>query len=132
MLLVRLVARQQPHVAAIHERIAQIPLVEIHGAVDRRNPHAIAVIAHALDDAAHHAPRMQHARRQVAESERSRVGSQPRLPSPAPALPPTSGGAKQNTSVLQIGFAPSPVPMMSRITPPTPVFAPPYGSSADG
>ena len=35
-------------------------------------------------------------------------------------------------TVLATGFAPSPVPMMSRITPPMPVFAPPYGSSADG
>ena len=53
------------------------------------------------------------------------------LVSPSPRLPVSlfeSGGAKQNTSVLQIGFAPIPVPMMSRITPPTPVFAPPYGS----
>ena len=32
-----------------------------------------------------------------------------------------SGGAKQKTSVLQIGLAPSPVPIGSRITPPIPV-----------
>ncbi len=43
-----------------------------------------------------------------------------------------SGGAKQKTSVLQTGRAPSPVPSGSRITPPKPVFAPPYGSRADG
>src|SRR5207253_11223883 len=43
-----------------------------------------------------------------------------------------SGGAKQNTSVLQIGLAPRPVPSGSRITPPSPVLAPPYGSIADG
>ena len=43
-----------------------------------------------------------------------------------------SGGAKQNTSVLQTGLAPSPVPSGSRITPPMPVLAPPYGSNADG
>src|SRR5947209_20418722 len=43
-----------------------------------------------------------------------------------------SGGAKQKTSVLQIGRAPSPVPSGSRMTPPSPVLAPPYGSIADG
>src|SRR5262249_61166421 len=43
-----------------------------------------------------------------------------------------SGGAKQKTSVLQIGFAPRPVPRGSRMTPPRPVFAPPYGSMAEG
>src|SRR2546423_14931452 len=43
-----------------------------------------------------------------------------------------SGGAKQNTSVLQIGLAPRPVPSGSRMTPPMPVLAPPYGSMAEG
>jgi len=43
-----------------------------------------------------------------------------------------SGGAKQNTSVLAIGRAPRPVPSTSRMTPPTPVPAPPNGSIADG
>ena len=33
------------------------------------------------------------------------------------------GGAKQKTSVLQIGFAPKPVPRTSRITPPIPAPA---------
>ena len=36
-----------------------------------------------------------------------------------------SGGAKQKTSVLQIGLAPRPVPSGSRMTPPRPVLAPP-------
>ncbi len=43
-----------------------------------------------------------------------------------------SGDAKQNTSVFAIGFAPSPQPIMSRMQPPTPVAAPPYGSMAEG
>ena len=43
-----------------------------------------------------------------------------------------SGGPKQKTSVFRIGFAPRPVPSGSRITPPMPVPAPPYGSMADG
>jgi hypothetical protein len=38
----------------------------------------------------------------------------------------------QKTSVEQTGFAPRPQPRMSRITPPRPVFAPPYGSIALG
>ncbi len=44
----------------------------------------------------------------------------------------SSGDATQKTSVLQIGLAPSPVPSASRITPPSPVLAPPYGSIAEG
>ena len=43
-----------------------------------------------------------------------------------------SGSAKQNISVLATGMAPSPVPIGSRITPPMPVAAPPYGSKAEG
>src|SRR5688572_25678961 len=43
-----------------------------------------------------------------------------------------SGFATQNTSVFATGRAPSPVPSTSRITPPTPVAAPPYGSMALG
>src|SRR3954468_12020722 len=42
------------------------------------------------------------------------------------------GGATQKTSVLATGLAPSPVPSTSRITPPTPVALPPYGSMAVG
>ena len=43
-----------------------------------------------------------------------------------------AGGAKQNTSVLHTGRAPRPVPSTSRMTPPRPVLAPPYGSMAEG
>src|SRR5918993_4118589 len=41
-----------------------------------------------------------------------------------------SCGQKQKTSVFAIGFAET--PRISRITPPTPVLAPPNGSTADG
>ena len=46
--------------------------------------------------------------------------------------PSQSGGPKQNTSVLAIGLAPSPVPKISLLTPTIPVIAPPYGSNALG
>src|SRR5262249_37149316 len=52
-----------------------------------------------------------------------------------PGGSPSSHGpglAMQNTSVLAMGRAPSPVPMTSRMHPPIPVAAPPYGSIADG
>ena len=42
------------------------------------------------------------------------------------------GYATQNTSVAAIGLAARPVPMMSRMQPPRPVAAPPYGSIAEG
>ena len=41
-----------------------------------------------------------------------------------------SAGPKQRMSVTAIGRCP--IPMTSRMTPPTPVFAPPNGSTADG
>ena len=103
----------QSHVAAIDQRVAQIPFVEIHGPVNRGNAHAVAVVAYTGYHALHHTSRMQHA-----AGQRSRGA--------------VSGGAKQKTSVLQIGLAPMPVPMGSRITPPMPVLAPPYGSRAEG
>ena len=105
-MLERLVARDQADVAAVDQRIAEVAAVEVDGAVDRGDAHAVAVVAHAGDDALHHAPRMQHAGRQLRR-------------------PGVSGGAKQKTSVLQIGLAPMPVPIGSRITPPMPVLAPP-------
>ena len=43
-----------------------------------------------------------------------------------------SSGATQKTSVAAMGLAPRPVPMMSRMQPPMPVAAPPYGSIALG
>ena len=51
-LLERLVARNQPDVAAEDQRIAEVAVVEVHRAVDRGNAHAVAVVAHARDDAA--------------------------------------------------------------------------------
>ncbi len=62
--------------------------------------------------------------------------SEGKSPLPAPSwlrasVPPwlptvhPSGIATQNTSVLAIGFAARPVPMMSRMHPPMPVAAPP-------
>ena len=64
-LLSRLVDRDQADGAAIDERIAEIARIEANRAVDGRNAHAVAVIAHAGDDALHDLPRMQHARRQT-------------------------------------------------------------------
>ncbi len=60
----RFVAGEQADVAAIDQRVAQVALVEIDGAVHGGDAHAVAVIAHALDDAPHHAPRMEDSRRQ--------------------------------------------------------------------
>ena len=105
-LLERLVARNQPDVAAVDQRIAEIARIEVDRAVDRGNAHPVAVVAHAGDDAL--ASRAADAARPAAAQSAG-----------------VSGGAKQNTSVLQIGLAPRPVPSGSRITPPTPVFAPP-------
>ena len=104
--LAALVDRNQPDVAAVDQRIAQVARIEIDGPVDRGDAHAVAVVAHAGDDALHHA-----------------LGDAARRAASDPAG--VSGGAKQNTSVLQIGLAPRPVPSGSRMTPPRPVFAPP-------
>ena len=51
---------------------------------------------------------------------------------PSGIVPSKSGGPKQKTSVLAIGLAPRPVPIMSRFTPTIPVIAPPNGSKALG
>ena len=87
------------------QRIGQVAGIHREGPVHRRDPHAVAVVAHAGDDPLQHAFR-------VKDAGGSRSGSR-------------SGEATQKTSVLQIGFAPSPVPSASRITPPSPVFEPP-------
>ena len=50
-LLVAAVHRDQADGAAEDQRIAQVALVEADGAVDRRDAHAVAVVAHAGDDA---------------------------------------------------------------------------------
>jgi hypothetical protein len=44
------VARDQPNAPAEHERVAEVLVVEIHGPVDGRDAHAVAVVAHAGDD----------------------------------------------------------------------------------
>ena len=95
-----------PTLPQIHQRIAEIARVEVDRAVDGGNAHPVAVIAHAGDHAL---------------ASRAADAARPRAISSAGV----SGGAKQNTSVLQIGLAPRPVPSGSRITPPMPVLAPP-------
>src|SRR5436309_3307670 len=71
-LLVRLIARQETDIAAVHERIAQIALVKVHGTIDCRNSHPIAIVADALDYATHHSTRMNHPGRQRASLLRIR------------------------------------------------------------
>ena len=63
--LLDFVDRQQPHVAAIDQRVAQVARIEEHGAIHGGDAHAIAVIAHSGDDALHHALGMQGAGRDV-------------------------------------------------------------------
>ncbi len=53
--------RDQSHGAAKHQRVAEIPLVKADGAINRGNAHAVAIIAHASDDAFHHLHGMQNA-----------------------------------------------------------------------
>ena len=62
--LTRFVHGDQADGAAEDERIAEVARVETDRAVDGRNADAVAVIAHAGDDALHHLFGMQHARRQ--------------------------------------------------------------------
>ena len=87
------------------------PASKQDGAVDGGDAHLVAVVLDAGHHAAVDAPRVQHAVGQLA-----RIGR--------------SSGPKQSTSVLAMGRAET--PMMSRTTPPTPVLAPPKGSSAEG
>ena len=75
-------------VAAEDQRIAEIARIEIDRAVDRRNAHAVAVIA----DAGDHALRHRRGCSTPGGSDSSGV----------------SGGAKQNTSVLQTGLRAEP------------------------
>ena len=89
--------------AAEDQRVGQVARVDGQGAVDRGDAHAVAVVAHAGDDALRAPAWVEHARREAGRAGRS-------------------GGATQKTSVLQIGLAPRPVPRASRITPPRPVF----------
>src|SRR5689334_10855603 len=59
-------------------------------------------------------------------------GGMETVPDPVFFSFPKLGKATQKTSVLAMGLAASPVPRISRITPPAPVAAPPYGSMALG
>ena len=59
------VSRDQPDAAAEHQRVGEVPLVEVHRPVDRGNPHAVAVVADAGDDAFENARGMQHPARQA-------------------------------------------------------------------
>jgi hypothetical protein len=68
-LLECLVLWNQPDGAAEHERVGEVALIEEDRAIDGRNAHAVAVVAHASHDAAHHASRMQHALRQLIRGE---------------------------------------------------------------
>ena len=104
--LLRHAARHHADRPAEDQRVGQVARVDGQGAVDGGNPHPVAVVADAGDDPLEHALGMKHAGRQRAPAARS-------------------GGATQKTSVLQIGLAPRPVPSASRITPPSPVLAPP-------
>ena len=112
-MLARLVARQDAHGAAEDERIAQVTRIEIDRSVDRWG------CPSGCRSRARRRPRP--ASRDADAARRAAAWSSG-----------VSGGAKQNTSVLHTGLAPRPVPSGSRITPPMPVFAPPYGSRADG
>ena len=89
-LLVAAIDRDQADRAAVNQRIAQVALIEADGAVDGGNAHAVAVIAHAGDDALHHLERVQHARRQrlrrrVRRREAEHIGVADRLRSQAGA-----------------------------------------------
>jgi hypothetical protein len=83
-LLVQAVDGQQADAAAVDQRVAHVALVEADRAVDRGDAHAVAVVAHAGDDALHHAPRVQRALGQARggqvgrpEAEDVRVGDGP-------------------------------------------------------
>ena len=79
----RLAARDDADGAGVHDRVAEVAVVEAERAVDGRDAHPVAVVAHAGDDALHDAQR-----------DAARPWARPsyrRLP-------------KQNTSVFAIGL----------------------------
>ena len=97
--------------AAEHERVGgEVGVVE-HGAGDRRQADLVAVVGDAVDDALADAARDGACRRGRRRRRCRR-------------------GPKQRMSVTAIGLWPAPI--TSRMTPPTPVLAPPNGSTADG
>ena len=86
---VTLVDRDHRHVAAVDQRIAEVSIVETDGTVDRRDPHAVAVVANSDDHAVHHRLWMQHARwqrivRSIRPSETEDVGAADRFEPPGP------------------------------------------------
>ena len=66
-LLLDLADRDHRGRAAIDQRVTEVSLVEEHRPVDGRDAHAVAVVAHARDDALHHGLRVQSPRRQRIE-----------------------------------------------------------------
>ena len=102
--------RQNAQTATEDQRIIDIAWMIKYGPVDSGNAHLIAIVAHTVDDATGNAARRKHTCGQ--------------------ALRRVSNGPKQRISVQAIGCAET--PNTSRITPPTPVFAPPNGSMAEG
>src|SRR5436305_11953889 len=48
--LIDLVARNQAHAAAKHQRVSQVSIIEVDGAVESWDPHPVAIVAHACDD----------------------------------------------------------------------------------
>ena len=64
-LLERHLFGDQPHVAAVDKRVAQVAGIEIDGPVHGRDAHAVAIVTHASDDTLHHLPGMEHARWQL-------------------------------------------------------------------
>ena len=97
--------------AAEHERVGRVAGVVEDGAGDGRQADLVAVVGDAGDDAVADRRRVQRRRRAARRAGRS-------------------GGPKQRMSVTAIGRWAAPI--TSRMTPPTPVLAPPNGSTADG
>ena len=60
-ILEALISIHDADVAAIDQRIGQVSVVEINGAVNRRDAHSVAVVADARHDALHDPPGMQDA-----------------------------------------------------------------------
>ena len=96
--------------AAEHKRVSDVPIIEPHPPVQCGDTHTVAVVTHPGDHLLQDAPRRQAAGRYVCQI---RVGHAEDI-----------GGGD--------GLGPKTVPMTSRMRPPIPVAAPPYGSIAGG
>ena len=57
--------RNQPDIAAEHQRIRQVTIIKIQRPVDRRYPHPVTIVPHTGDHALHDPPRVQHALRHI-------------------------------------------------------------------